>query len=150
VLSFQLRNRFEVIGSVPDYIPNYQESLNYGVHMVWRNPKVPERKADTKSTYSGGRLADTVRVGTVQYMLRRVHSFEEFIKFVEYFVDVVATYNGDFVVFPELFTLQLLSIENQEMPPAEAIGALTEYTPARSPPRFVRRSMARQLRPAAA
>jgi hypothetical protein len=79
-----------------------------------------------------------------------VHSFEEFIKFVEYFVDVVATYNGDFVVFPELFTLQLLSIENQEMPPAEAIGALTEYTPARSPPRFVRRSMARQLRPAAA
>ena len=130
VLSFQLRNRFEIIGVIPDYINGDQQSLGHGVHLVWRNPKAPQQKAGDKArTYSGGRLADTVRVGTVQYMQRRVHSFEEFIKFVEYFVDVVATYNGDFVVFPELFTLQLLSIENQEMRPAEAIEALTEYTP---------------------
>ncbi|MDH4151982.1 MAG: GNAT family N-acetyltransferase, partial [Betaproteobacteria bacterium] len=73
VLSFQLRNRFEIIGVIPDYITNDQQSLGYGVHLVWRNPKVPQGTA-TKSEYSGGRLADSVRVGTVQYMLRRVHS----------------------------------------------------------------------------
>ncbi len=129
VLSFQLRNRFEVIGVIPDYIANDQQSLGYGVHLIWRNPKVPDARTAARSEYSGGRLADSVRVGTVQYMQRRVHSFEEFIKFVEYFVDVVATYNGDFVVFPEMFSLQLLSIENQEMPPADAIAALTRYTP---------------------
>ncbi|MEY4597643.1 MAG: hypothetical protein RLZZ445_440 [Pseudomonadota bacterium] len=129
VLTFQLRNRFEILGVFKGYIANDQQSMGYGVHLCWKNPKITEDVQKPKKSYSGGRLADSVRVGTVQYMLRRVHSFEEFIKFVEYFVDVVATYNGDFVVFPELFTLQLLSIENREMPPAEAIEALTEYTP---------------------
>jgi predicted amidohydrolase len=32
-------------------------------------------------------------------------------------------------VFPELFTLQLLSIDDQELTPAEAIESLTKYTP---------------------
>lgn len=48
---------------------------------------------------------------------------------VAYFVDVVADYKGDFVVFPELFTLQLLSMESQQLSPVEAIEALTKYTP---------------------
>ena len=39
------------------------------------------------------------------------------------------TTSGDFVVFPEMFTLQLLSIEDQELSPAESIEALTKYTP---------------------
>nr|HMM67579.1 carbon-nitrogen hydrolase family protein [Dokdonella sp.] len=34
----------------------------------------------------------------------------------------------DFVVFPELITLQLLSIENSPLPPVDAIRRLTEYT----------------------
>jgi predicted amidohydrolase len=48
---------------------------------------------------------------------------------IEYFVDVVADYKGDFVVFPELFALQVLSIEDQELTPSESIEALTKYTP---------------------
>ena len=129
VLSFQLRNGFEVIGVIPNYLKEDRESLGYGVHLVWRNPKVPQdQDVGVKKRY-GGRLPDTVRVGTVQYMQRRVRSFEEFIGMIEYFVDVVADYQGDFVVFPELFTLQLLSIEDQELTPAESIEALTKYTP---------------------
>jgi predicted amidohydrolase len=61
-------------------------------------------------------------------MQRRVKSFDEFIQLVEYFVDVVADYRSDFVVYPELFTLQLLSMEDQELSPIEAIEALTHYT----------------------
>ncbi|MEJ2346623.1 MAG: GNAT family N-acetyltransferase [Gammaproteobacteria bacterium] len=129
VLSFQLRNGFEVVGVIPGYINADRESLGYAVHLVWRNPKVPQEEPGERPKRYGGRLPDTVRVGTVQYMQRRVHSFEEFAGLVEYFVDVVADYQGDFVVFPELFTLQLLSIEDQELTPAESIEALTKYTP---------------------
>lgn len=129
VLSFQLRNGFEVQGVIENYDANDRESLGYGVHLVWNNPNLPAEDAVTHRRKHHEDMPDRVRIGTVQYMQRRVQSFEEFMEIVEYFVDVVADYEGDFVVFPELFTLQLLSIENQELSPAEAIESLTEYTP---------------------
>ncbi len=129
VLSFQLHNGFEIIGVLPNYLPEDRESLGYAVHLLWRNPKVEAAETATDEKGYGARLPDSVRVGTVQYMQRRVHSFDEFIDLVAYFVDVVADYKGDFVVFPEMFTLQLLSIEDQELSPAESIEALTKYTP---------------------
>jgi predicted amidohydrolase/ribosomal protein S18 acetylase RimI-like enzyme len=129
VLSFQLHNGFEVIGIIPEYLTVDHQSMGYGIHLVWRNPKVPATQESTKTKRYGGRIPDTIRVGTVQYMQRRVRSFDEFLEMVAYFVDVVADYKGDFVVFPELFTLQLLSIEDQELSPAESIEALTKYTP---------------------
>ncbi len=129
VLSFQLRNDFEVIGIIPDYLSVDHHSMGYGIHLIWRNPKVSATQKSSATKSYGQRLPDTVRVGTVQYKQRRVRSFEEFINVVAYFVDVVADYKGDFVVFPEMFTLQLLSIEDQELSPAESIEALTKYTP---------------------
>jgi predicted amidohydrolase/GNAT superfamily N-acetyltransferase len=129
VLSFQLRNGFEVIGVIPHYLDADRQSLGYGVHLVWRNPKVRQTEDSGPAKRYGGRLPDTVRVGTVQYMQRRVRSFDEFLSFVEYFVDVVADYKGDFVVFPEMFALQLLSIEDQELSPAASIEALSNHTP---------------------
>ncbi len=129
VLSFQIHNGFEVIGIIPNYLSVDHQSMGYGIHLIWRNPKVPSDMDDKKNKRYGERLPDTVRVGTVQYMQRRVKSFEEFLEIVAYFVDVVADYKGDFVVFPELFTLQLLSIEDQQLSPAESIEALTKYTP---------------------
>ncbi|MCA1804848.1 MAG: GNAT family N-acetyltransferase [Xanthomonadaceae bacterium] len=129
VLSFQLRNGFEVIGIIPGYLDVDHQSMGYGVHLVWRNPRVADAREVANEKGYGGRMPDTIRVGTVQYMQRRVRSFEEFLEMVAYFVDVVADYKGDFVVFPELFTLQLLSIEDQQLTPAESIEALTKYTP---------------------
>ncbi|MQX37741.1 bifunctional GNAT family N-acetyltransferase/carbon-nitrogen hydrolase family protein [Roseospira navarrensis] len=127
VLSFQMRNGFEPIGVLENYLPSDKESLGYAAHLVWRNPKYSGQQ-------SGGRTARsrysqrTVRVSIVQYQQRRVRSFEEFGHNIEYFVDVVADYRSDFVVFPELFTLQLLSIENQRIPASDAIATLTRYT----------------------
>ena len=129
VLSFQLHNDFEVIGIIPDYLSVDHQSLGYGIHLVWKNPKVAEEQTEGKKKAYGVRGPDSIRVGTVQYKQRRVRSFEEFIEMVAYFVDVVADYEGDFVVFPELFTLQLLSIENQQLSHVESIEALTKYTP---------------------
>ncbi|WP_295870885.1 bifunctional GNAT family N-acetyltransferase/carbon-nitrogen hydrolase family protein [uncultured Zhongshania sp.] len=129
VLSFQLRNNFEVIDLMPNYLTDDKDSMGYGVHLVWHNPKVETAASVAHTKRHGGRQPDTVRVGTVQYMQRRVTSFVEFMSFIEYFVDVVADYKGDFVVFPELITLQLLSIEDQELTPIQSIEALTKYTP---------------------
>ncbi len=127
VLSFQLRNGFEVIGVLPNYLIEDRKSLGYAAHLVWRNPKyVPDDSGSRTKRRSPP--PDAVRVGIVQYQQRRLTSFEEFSRHVEYFVDVVADYRADFVLFPELFTLQLLSIENSPIPSTEAIATLTRYT----------------------
>ena len=128
VLTFQIRNGFEVLGVIDGYLPADEESLGYAVHMIWRNPAIPPSDAQSPEKTFGQRLPDAVRVATVQYMQRRVKSFDQFIEYIEYFVDVVADYRSDFVVFPELFPLQLLSITDQELSPSEAIEALTKYT----------------------
>jgi len=129
VLSFQLRNGFQILGVLPKYMPFDQESMGYGVHLLWPNPAVPAKPAVERPHRYGGHLPDTVRVACVQYMQRRVSSFREFLSIVEYFVDVCSDYKADFVVFPEMLALQLLSIEDQELGCAESIEALTKYTP---------------------
>lgn len=126
VLTFQLRNGFEVLGVLPGYLPPDRESMGYASHLIWRNPKY--QSMDEGGRRQRGRLAESVRVSLVQYQQRRLTSFKEFGHQVEYFVDVVADYKSDFVMFPELFTLQLLSIENQQIPASEAIETLTGYT----------------------
>ncbi len=126
VIGFQIRNGFEPIGVLKDYLPIDQESRGYATHMVWRNPEVSAEPTSAPARVM--RRAQTARVAAVQYELRAISSFEEFAHQVEYFVDAVADYKADFAVFPELFTLQLLSIENRKVPAAQAIAALSNYT----------------------
>lgn len=128
VISFQMRNHFQVVGILNNYLPSDKESLGFACHMAWTNPDFAKENM-LKGGLSKRALPDSVRVATVQYLQRKISSFEEFAQIVTYFVDVVADYRSDFVLFPELFSLQLLSIENQEVTPAEAIEKLTEYTP---------------------
>ena len=47
---------------------------------------------------------------------------------VEYFVDVASDYESDFVMFPEMFTLQLLACEKEKLRPEAAIERLTDHT----------------------
>ena len=125
VLNFQLRQGYEMLGVLPDYLPLDRESLGFGVHLIWRNPDFDERIGP--AVIERRNLIDRVRVASVQYRQRRIRQFEEFRQFVHYFVDTTADYGADFVVFPELFTLQLLSIENEELPPHVSIERLTAY-----------------------
>ncbi len=126
VALFQMRNDFEPIGVLENYLPSDKESLGYASHMVWRNPYADPALQTKPAT---GNDPETVRVATVQFQQRQVTSFEHFMSNVEYFVDVVADYQSDFAVFPELFTLALLSYEKRKLSPAESIEALTAYTP---------------------
>ena len=69
----------------------------------------------------------TIRVATVQYEQRRIGSFDEFGQHVSFFVKTVSGYSGDFVVFPEMLSFQLLSMEKEPLPPMEAIARLADY-----------------------
>ncbi len=125
-LSFQLRNGFEFHGVLPDYLDD-RASANYAARLVWRNPKYRDTAAPSDGVMVN-RLPDSVRVATIQYQQRRVASFEEFATQVEFFVDTASDYRADFVIFPELFTLQLLSVENSPLSPADSLVTLTRYT----------------------
>lgn len=124
--TFQARQGFEFQRLLENYLPEDHQSLGWGALMIWRNPDIDPSVGARKD--SGGRLPDSVRVASVQYQQRGIGSFDEFQQIVTYFVDVASDYKADFVVFPELFTLQLLSIENAPLPPEKAIEHLTGYT----------------------
>lgn len=123
-LGFQLRNGFEVLGVLEKYLPDDKESMGYGVHLIWRNSEYEARdsKADRPIKQN------SVRIVSVQYQQRGIKSFKEFEDLVEYYVDVTADYRADFVLFPELFTMQLLSIKNEEVTADVAIEHMTAYT----------------------
>lgn len=125
-LGFQIRRGFEVIGILKNYDKTDTESRGYAVHLKWDNPEyiagAPQKNAPPKQ--------NSVRVVTVQYQLRPVESFEEFAEIVTYYVDVAGDYGADFLLFPELFTMQLLSIKNEEVSPEVAIKQMTTYTDA--------------------
>lgn len=126
VMNFQMRNGFEPIGVLANYLPFDHESRGFATHMTWRNPRVAQDDAETRPR--GVRRPRSARVAAIQYQQRPIKSFDEFAAQVEYFVDAVADYKADFAVFPELFTLQLLSIENRHTSAAKAIAALNSYT----------------------
>lgn len=129
VLGFQLKQGFEVIGLLKGYLPDDNESLGFAAHLLWRNPEIMEEDQLKNTKAKKIKIYDSVvRLATVQYMQRGINSFEEFAQIAEYFIDVVADYKSDFVLFPELFTLQLLSIENKSLSPEQAIITLTDYT----------------------
>jgi predicted amidohydrolase len=125
VLRFQLANGFEAARVLGNYLPGDARSGGNAVLMVWRNPYV---QPDQPKQFRLPRGVESVRVATCQMQARAVSGFDEFVRNIEYFVDVAADYRADFIVFPELFTLQLLSCESNELSPVDAIEKLSGYT----------------------
>ncbi len=116
VLSFQLREGFELRGVMPNYLrdPN---SKNYASLIEWLNP-------DYKPRVSGARK---VRVACIQYQMRKIESYEEFLRQLTYFVDIAADYRSDYILLPELFSMQLLSMADGRTP-REGILHLASFT----------------------
>ncbi len=124
ILGFHIRNNFEIIGVLNKYLPEDHDSKGYAVHLKWDNPEYQ----DVKDMKLQPMRPNSVRVVSVQYKQRAVKSFDEFAQIVEYYVDVAGDYRADFLLFPELFTMQLLSIKNEEVSPEVAIEHMTSYT----------------------
>ncbi|WP_169567335.1 bifunctional GNAT family N-acetyltransferase/carbon-nitrogen hydrolase family protein [Sneathiella limimaris] len=126
VINFHIRNGFEAIGVLKNYLPTDKSSRGHASHMIWHNPAIEE--GDNRTPEQRGRTQNSVRIATVQYQVRKVNSFEDFAKQVEYFVDVAADYTADFVLFPELLTIPLVSMEPDRLSPQQSIELITNYT----------------------
>jgi predicted amidohydrolase/GNAT superfamily N-acetyltransferase len=121
VLTAQLSNGFALKRIIPGYIPDKASDGN-AVFLEWTNLDYVPDPARRFAAVA------PVRVCVVQYQLRPVASFEAFGEQCEYFVDVAAGHKSDFVVFPEMFTTQLLSLID-EKDAAAAMRRLDEFTP---------------------
>lgn len=121
VLTFQLANGFTVKRVVTDYLPSDDASRGYAALLEWVNLHYTPNPAErTRATFP-------VRVCAVQYQMRKIESFEDFATQFEFFVDVAAGYEADFVLFPEMLTLQLLSYLPPQ-PPGQGVRQLTQFT----------------------
>ena len=74
-------------------------------------------------------MMDRLRVAALQYQLRPIQSFEQFMEQVTGVVETAKDYRCHLVVFPEYFSLQLLSLGDVRRPIAEQIRGLTAYVP---------------------
>jgi predicted amidohydrolase/ribosomal protein S18 acetylase RimI-like enzyme len=121
VLTAQLANGFVLMRLLPGYLPSDKESLGYATFLEWVNF---DYKPDSRSL----KASPYIRVCAVQYQMRMIADFEEFAQNCEYFIDVASDYRCDIILFPEMFTMQLLTfMENAT--PGNAIRALDTFTP---------------------
>jgi predicted amidohydrolase/ribosomal protein S18 acetylase RimI-like enzyme len=122
VLTFQLANGFVLKRIIPAYMIGDQESAGFATLLEWSNidyvPPIGKKIVTSK----------IARICAVQYMLRPIKNFDDFAIQCDYFTDVASGYKSDFVLFPEIFTLQLLSFLPNERP-GVAVRHLAEFTP---------------------
>lgn len=123
VLTAQLSNGFSVKGLIPNYLPSDRESCGYATYLEWTNL---DYVSGAKRRFHA--VVEPVRICVVQYQVRAVSSFDEFVRQCEFFIDTASDYKADFVLFPELFTTQLLSCVSSTRP-GQAARRLAEFTP---------------------
>jgi predicted amidohydrolase/ribosomal protein S18 acetylase RimI-like enzyme len=123
VLTTQIANGFVLRQIVPDYLPNDEDSAGYATCLEWSNLDYVHQRSRRHR-----RAVEHVRTALVQYQMRAITSFEDFSQQCAFFVDTSSDSKADFVLFPELFTLQLLSLL-KETRPGQAARELAGYTP---------------------
>jgi predicted amidohydrolase/GNAT superfamily N-acetyltransferase len=123
VLSFQLSNGFHVRKLLTGYLPADEDSLGYATLLEWVNLDY----VDKVSTI--GAEKSVVRLGVVQWQMRTMNSVEQLLKHAEFFIDAVAGYHTDFVLFPEYMSAPLMGLFNDKNPP-DAIRALAGFSSA--------------------
>jgi predicted amidohydrolase len=74
-------------------------------------------------------MKDRIRVASLQYFIRPVQTFEQFRDQVEALVETAADYDCDLLVFPEYFTVQLLTLGQVKRPIRAQIGDLARQLP---------------------
>ncbi len=123
VLTAQLSNGFAVKGLIPNYIPSDVESCGYATYLEWANL---DYVSGAKRRFH--HVVEPIRICVVQYQMRSIKGFDEFAQQCEFFLDTASDYKCDFVLFPELFTTQLLSCVEVSRP-GQAARKLAEFTP---------------------
>ena len=138
-LTFQLENGLVVLDVIPNYLQD-SESRGFATVLEWLNPEYTSSVSLQASlqhaaleqaaaeALRGTARPRRVRIAAVQYLLRPIGRFEDFASQVEFFVRSAKDYSSHFVLFPEFFTMQLLSYIN-EPAPALAVRRLAQLAP---------------------
>ena len=138
-LSFQLANGLVVLDVVPEYLED-RESRDFATLLEWLNPEyvtnvslqaggpAEEPEEMTEETLREPPRPARIRIAAMQYLLRPISRFEEFATQVEFFVRSAREYRSHFVLFPEYFTMQLLSYL-REPSGAKAVRRLAQLAP---------------------
>jgi len=123
VLTAQRANGFSVQGLITNYFPSDTDSAGHATYLEWTNLDwVPGAKRRFHHAY------EPIRICLVQYQMRAIKHFEDFAQQCEFFLDTASDYKSDFILFPELFTTQLLSCVKAHQP-GQAARQLAEFTP---------------------
>lgn len=101
VLTFQLSNSFHPIRILKNYLPGDTSSQENAVLLEWSNIYYSRRPNTMQDS--------VIRLGLVQWQMRHFSGLDAFYEQVEFFVDAIASYKSDFVLFPELFNTPLLA-----------------------------------------
>jgi len=138
-LSFQLANGLIVLDVVPEYLED-PDSRGYATLLEWLNPEytvtvsLEETEQAAAMELPGNEatrervVPSRVRIAAFQYLLRPIHCLEDFATQVEFFVRSAQEYRCQFALFPEYFSMQLLSYL-RESAPARAVRRLAQLTP---------------------
>jgi predicted amidohydrolase/GNAT superfamily N-acetyltransferase len=123
VLNFQISNDFHPAKVMKGYLEGDQASGEFAILMECDNIyyKKPSKKAATKKK--------NVRLGLIQWQMRPYKDLDELLNQAEYFIDAVAGYRSDFVLFPEFFNAPLMAKDNHLSTP-DAIRELAKHTEA--------------------
>ncbi|MGY6275435.1 GNAT family N-acetyltransferase [Methylomonas sp. MgM2] len=121
VLSFQMANGFHVRKLLTGYLPVDEDSHGYATLLEWINLDYVDKKPEL------GQQKHTIRLGVVQWQMRTLTTVGELLKHAEFFIDAVAGYNADFVLFPEYISAPLMGLFNDKNP-ADAIRALAGFS----------------------
>ncbi len=125
-LSAHLKAGYKVRGIHMGYLRDAQ-SLNYATYIELENPSYrPSSRRIAASPMK--RPVRKIRVCAAQYQMRRVSTWEEFEHQVEFFVSTASVYHCHFLLFPELFTVQLFSMMDPTLSPRAAIARLADLT----------------------
>jgi predicted amidohydrolase/ribosomal protein S18 acetylase RimI-like enzyme len=138
-LSFQLANGLIVLDVVPEYLED-PDSRGYATLLEWLNPEytvtvslqeseqAAAMEIPSGETVHDGMVPSRVRIAAFQYLLRPIQCFDDFATQVAFFVRSAQDYRCQFALFPEYFSMQLLSYLH-EPAPARAVRRLAQLTP---------------------
>lgn len=125
-LNAHLRAGYHVRRVLLNLFPD-EASLNYATLLEMNNPDYkPERHRIASAALE--QPVRRVRVCAAQYQLHPLHDWHDFERSVEFFVHTADAYHCHFLLFPELFTVQLLSTMETELEPQEGAQRLADMT----------------------
>jgi predicted amidohydrolase/GNAT superfamily N-acetyltransferase len=125
-LNAHLKAGYHVRGVHMGYLRDDQ-SIDYATLIEYENPDYrPSQRRIAASPMK--RPVRKIRVCAAQYQMRRIASWDDFEQQVEFFVSTAEQYSCHFLLFPELFTVQLFSTLPTGLRSTEAIAALADMT----------------------